>query len=194
MIYGYARVSTAGQAKDGNSLEAQEKALTQAGAQKIYYDRFTGTSMERPEFDKLIGELKEGDQIIVTKLDRFGRSCSKASQIITDLIEKGITVNVLNVGVLSNNSMSTLLRNVLLAFAQFERDMIVERTQEGKAIARKNPNFKEGRPATDRNKMLYAMSLLDDKHSYSQVVEMTGISKSTLIRFRNNQKKENKGE
>ena len=118
MIYGYARVSTKGQAKDGNSLESQQTALKTAGAEKIYVDSFTGTKMNRPQFSELVDVLKPGDTLIVTKLDRFARSISQASDLITDLIDKGITINVLNLGTLSNDSVSTLLRNVLLSFAQ----------------------------------------------------------------------------
>ena len=86
--------------------------------------------------------------LIVTKLDRLARSVSQASDLITDMIDEGITINVLNLGILSNDSVNTLLRNVLLSFAQFERDMIVQRTQEGKAVARAtDPDFREdGRP------------------------------------------------
>ncbi len=102
--------------------------------------------MTRLEFDKLLKELKAGDTLVVAKLDRFARSVSQASELITKLIDEGIRVDVCNLGILDNSSMSTLMRNILLSFAQFERDMIVERTQEGKAIARQNPNFKGGRP------------------------------------------------
>ena len=182
MIYGYARVSTKGQAKDGNSLESQQAALKTAGAEKIYVDSFTGTKMNRPQFSELVGVLKPGDTLIVTKLDRFARSISQASDLITDLIDKGITINVLNLGTLSNDSVSTLLRNVLLSFAQFERDMIVQRTQEGKAIARQNPGYREGRPKKFRPAQIdHALELLAD-HSYKQVSSMTGISESTLLR------------
>ena len=146
MIYGYARVSTKGQAKDGNSLEAQEKVLKENGATKIYHDAFTGTKVDRPELNKLVGILQDGDILIVTKLDRLGRSLSKTSELITELIERGVTINILNLGVLSNSSVNTLMRNVLLAFAQFERDMIVERTTEGKEICRETkPDWREGR-------------------------------------------------
>lgn len=182
MIYGYARVSTRSQAKDGNSLDAQEKLLRESGAEEIFVDSFTGTKLERPEFDKLLNQILDGDTLIVTKLDRFARSVSQASDLITQLIDKGITVNVLNLGILSNSSVSTLMRNVLLSFAQFERDMIVERTQEGKAIARQNPDFREGRPPLYKKKQIeHALEMLAD-HSYMQVEELTGISKSTLIR------------
>ena len=150
MIYGYARVSTKGQAKDGNSLEAQERLLKDNGAVKIYYDAFTGTKVDRPELNKLLSLLTEGDTLIVSKLDRLGRSLSKTSELITDLLEKGVTINILNLGVLNNSSVNTLLRNVLLSFAQFERDMIVERTQEGKAICRETkPDWREGRKNID---------------------------------------------
>ena len=181
-IYGYARVSTVGQAKDGNSLEAQESDLRAAGATEIFVDTFTGTKMERPEFDRMNSLLQKGDTLIVTKLDRFARTVGQASALITDLIDRGITVNVLNLGVLDNSSISVLMRNILLSFAQFERDMIVQRTQEGRAIARTKEGYREGRPKKYTGAQLrHAMELLKD-HSYTQVARMTGISKSTLIR------------
>ena len=181
-IYGYARVSTVGQAKDGNSLEAQESALRAAGATEIFVDAFTGTKMERPEFDRMNSLLQKGDTLIITKLDRFARTVGQASELITDLIDRGITVNVLNLGVLDNSSISVLMRNILLSFAQFERDMIVQRTQEGRAIARTKEGYREGRPKKYTGAQLrHAMELLKD-HSYTQVARMTGISKSTLIR------------
>lgn len=182
MIYGYARVSTKGQAKDGNSLEAQERALKEAGANEIYVDAFTGTKTDRPEFDKLIERIEEGDTLIVTKLDRFARSMMQGSVLVSDLIEKGIKVYILNIGVMDNTPSSKLIRNVFFAFAEFERDMIVERTMEGKAIAKQNPDFKEGRPKKFSRKQIdHALELLNN-NSYTQVAELTGISKSTLIR------------
>ena len=189
MKFGYIRVSTRKQARDGNSLEAQREALTAAGAEKIYTDAFTGTRMERPEWDKLRAQLRRGDVLIVTKLDRLARSVSQASGLITEMIDEGITINVLNLGILSNDSVNTLLRNVLLSFAQFERDMIVQRTQEGKAVARAtDPDFREGRPPKfDAEQLDHAMELLEN-HSYTQVVKLTGISKSTLIRERKRRK------
>ena len=182
MIYGYARVSTKNQAKDGNSLEAQEKALRAAGASKIYTDAFTGTKTHRPEFEKLLHVLKEGDTLVVTKLDRFARSMSQGSELVSELLGHGIKVCILNIGVMDNTPTSKLIRNIFFAFAEFERDMIVERTQEGKAIAKENPGFREGRPQKYKKVQLdHALSLLES-YSYRQVEQMTGISKSTLIR------------
>lgn len=146
MIYGYARVSTKTQAKDGNSLDGQMQALKEAGAEKIYCDSFTGTKIDRPEFDKLKCKLKSGDKLIVTKLDRFARSASQGSELIESLISSGVTVHILNMGVMDNTPTGKLIRTIMLGFAEFERDMIVQRTQEGKEIARSKGVRVDGRP------------------------------------------------
>lgn len=182
MKYGYIRVSTRGQAAEGNSLEAQRKALLEAGAERLFEDVMSGKTVERPAFDEMLNTVIHGDEIIVTKLDRFARSVGQASELITWLIDEGVTVNVLNLWKLDNSSTGTLMRNVLLSFAQFERDLIVERTQEGKAIARQKDGYREGRPQKfSKQQIDHALELLEN-HSYSQVAAMTGISKSTLVR------------
>ena len=187
MVYGYARVSTKTQAKDGNSLEVQENALKAAGAAEIYADAFTGTKSRRPELDKLLTVMQSGDTLKVTKLDRIARSATQGIELIQSLLDKGITVHVLNMGMVDNTPTGKLVRNIMLAFAEFERDMIVERTGEGKAIARQNPDFKEGRPPKyGRAQLNHAMELLEN-HSYKEVSEMTGISKSTLLRAKRKQ-------
>ena len=190
MNYGYARVSTKGQAKDGNSLEAQEKALRDSGAEKIYKETFTGRETDRPELDKLLKGLQAGDRLIVTKLDRIARSAVKGIELVDSLLARGITVHILNMGILDDTPTGKLIRTIFLGFAEFERDMIVERTQEGKQIARENARrhgelFREGRPNKyTTQQMNHAMELLKT-YSYNQVAEMTGISKSTLIRQHN---------
>lgn len=186
MIYGYSRVSTRLQATDGNSIEAQIKQLKTAGATTIFTDTFTGTKLHRPELDKLINQLNSGDEIIVTKLDRIARSTEEGLKLLQDLLNKGVSVHVLNMGLIDNTPTGKLIVTVLLAFAEFERDMIVERTQEGRAIARENPDYKEGRKKKYSNaKINHALELLET-HSYRQVTEITGISKSTLIRAKKN--------
>ena len=184
-VYGYMRVSSKGQARDGYSLEAQEKDLKAAGAEVLYTDIYTGTTMDRPELDKLLEELKDGDTIIVTKLDRIARSVQQGITLIDDLVEKGVKVNVLNMGMMDNTPTGKLIRNVMLCFAEFERDMIMQRTREGREAARQNPDHREGRKKkyTDEQ-MAHAMELLKGSYSYNDVVKMTGISKSTLIRAR----------
>ena len=182
MIYGYARVSTKGQAKDGNSLEAQNILLKENGATVIYSDAFTGTKAHRPQLDKLLSEISAGDKLIVTKLDRIARSAKDGIELIDRLISKGVTVHILNMGVMDNTPTGRLIRTIMLAFAEFERDMIVERTQEGKEIARQQVDFKEGRPKKfSKEQIAHALELLKS-NSYAKVERMTGISKSTLIR------------
>ena len=183
MIYGYARVSTAKQMKNGNSINDQIKALIEAGAEKIVSDDYTGTKMDRPQFTQLIESLQEGDKLIVTKLDRFARTAIEGSQVVRELVGRGVTVHVLNMGIADNSPMGKLMVTMLLAFAEFERDMIVERTQAGKAIARANGKKVDGRPKKFSAKQMdHAVELLNAGNSYTEVEKMTGISKSTLIR------------
>lgn len=192
MKYGYIRVSTRGQASEGNGLEAQREALKAAGAEKLFEDVMTGRVVDRPAFDEMLAKVQSGDEIMVTKLDRFARSVTQASELIGKLLDDGVTVYVLNVGKLDNSPSGKLMRNMLLAFAEFERDLIVERTQEGKAIARQKPGYREGRPPKfSRQQIEHALDLLDD-HSYGQVSEMTGISKSTLVRKKRERVAKNK--
>ena len=186
MIYGYCRVSTRGQAKDGNSLEFQQNAVKAAGAKIVFSDAFTGTKTHRPELDKLLADIQPGDKIIVTKLDRIARSAIQGVELVQSLLDKGVTVHILNMGIMDNTPTGKLIRMIFFAFAEFERDMIVERTQEGKAIAKQNPDFVEGRPKKyKRQQVSLALELLQN-HSYREVTQMTGISKSTLIRAKRN--------
>lgn len=177
MRYGYARVSTIGQ-----DLQAQINVLKAEGCDKIYAEKWTGTKSERPEFQTLLNTVQTGDTIVVTKLDRFARSAGDAIQIIRSLFDRGIRVHILNMGIIENTPTGKLIFTIMSGFAEFERDMIVERTQEGKAIAKQRPDFREGRPNKyGKQQIDHALKLLDD-HSYKQAEEMTGISKSTLIR------------
>lgn len=136
MIYGYARVSTTGQ-----DLSSQINTLKGQGCQKIYQEKFTGTTRKRPEFEKLLSEIRVGDTIVVTKLDRFARSTKDALEIIEDLFYREIRVNILNLGIIESTPTGRLIFIVFSAFADFERDLIVERTKEGKAYAKKLPYF-----------------------------------------------------
>ena len=188
MIRAYARVSSKNQERYGNGLETQIAELKAAGAEKIYSDAFTGAKCSRPNFDKLLEDLEPNDTLVVTKLDRFARSITQGNEIITELINKGVRVHILNMGVLDNSPTNSLLRNVMLAFSEFERQLILDRTSSGKMYARENnPNFREGRPKVYSEEQInLAMSLLEG-HSYRQVEKMTGISKSTLLRARRTQ-------
>lgn len=184
MIYGYCRVSTKGQAKDGNSLEAQERDILDRYDNAIVYkEAYTGTTTDRPLFNEIIDNMKENDILVVAKLDRLARNTVEGIQIVREIFKKKASVHVLNVGLLEDTAMGQFFLTTLLAVAELERNQIVERTQTGKAVARQKADYKEGRPKTDETKIAEAMKLLDT-HTYTEVVELTGISKSTLIRYK----------
>lgn len=180
MKYGYARVSTMYQ-----DLESQLQKLEMEGCEVIYSEKFTGTRAERPQFTEMLGKLQPGDTLVVTKLDRFARTASKGTELIRGLLQQGIKVHVLNMGLIEDTPTGRLILNIMNSFAEFERDMIVERTQEGKAIARQREDFREGRPKKFGKKQVQNALKLLEGHSYKEVEEMTGISKSTLIRAKN---------
>lgn len=150
VTYGYARVSTTKQRRDGNSLEEQTALLKAQGCSIIFADACTGTKMDRPEFTRLLSALQPGDTLVVTKLDRFARSAHDGAKQLQDLIARGITVNILNMGRADSTPMGKLMLNILFAFAEFERDMIYERTQNGREWKRENdPTYIEGRKPVD---------------------------------------------
>lgn len=177
MKYGYARVSTTSQ-----DLQVQINILKSEGCEILYQEKFTGTKTERKEFNKLFEILKKGDTLVVTKLDRFARSVRDGIETIKELFKKGVKVHVLNMGLIENTPTGRLIFNIMMSFAEFERDMIVERTQEGKAIARQDPNFREGRPKKYSKKQINHAIKLKETCTYQQVKDLTGISKPTLYR------------
>ena len=183
MIIGYARVSTKGQLKEGHSIEVQTRnILDKYDGAEVRVEQYTGATMDRPIFNKLIEDLKQGDTLVVTKLDRLARNTVEGISIVQELFNKGISVHVINIGLLENTSMGKFFLTTLLAVAEMERNTIIERTQTGKAVAKTKEGFKEGRPK------IYTLKQIDNaiemlkNNSYTEVTEITRISKSTLIR------------
>ena len=193
MNYGYARVSTTKQGY-GNSLEEQLLQLFEAGCDEVIEEKFSAKTNDRPQLKILLEKLKEGDTFTVTKLDRFARSLIDGTKLVQELLDRGIKINILNIGVMDNTTSSKLIRNIFLSFAEFERDMILERTREGKEIARTKEGYKEGRPKKFTKEQIgLALSMLSvnggDK-SYKDVERLIGISVSTLKRENNKRKLE----
>lgn len=176
-VYGYARVSTVHQ-----QLEEQISQLKEKGAEIIYSEKYTGTTKERPELQELLKVVKPNDTIVVTKMDRLARSATDAITIIQDLYDKGIRVHILNMGVAEKTPMGKMVVTMLAAFAEFERDMIVERTKSGREAARKREGYRDGRKPKYGRKQLDNAMELKKTHSFSQVAEITGISIATLKR------------
>lgn len=182
MIYGYARVSSRGQYVDGTSIDDQVRVLNENGAMQIYYDTYTGTKMHRPEFDKMMDAVQDGDTIIVTKLDRLGRTSEGIIRLIKDLIDRDITVKVLNMGTIENTPVGRLVVTFLAGIAEFERDLIVERTAAGKAYKKLNdPEWKDGRRPIEINEALFnelRVKVANGELSARSAAATLGVSKS----------------
>ena len=189
MIYGYARVSAKTQLK-GNSLEEQRTELLRNGCQEIIEEQHTGSTTARPMFDALINKLCAGDVLVVCKLDRFARNVTEGITTIKALFQKGVRVHVLNVGLLEDTALGRFFIQTLLAVAELERCMILERTSAGRQIARTRPGYREGRPPVPKERIRLAMGLLRS-HTYKETAEMTGISTATLERYRRKEKQDN---
>ncbi|MEG0255333.1 MULTISPECIES: recombinase family protein [Vagococcus] len=184
-IFGYTRVSTSNQ-----DYQTQIQKLENAGAEKIFSEKYTGTKKEgRNELINLQATIEKGDQVLVTKIDRLARSIVDLNSIVSFFNDKGVTVTFLDNSLTfepdKKDSMQTLMMNMLGSFAQFERDLIVTRTQEGKQWHKaNNKNYREGRPKrvlNDRYK--HAIELMKT-NSMKEVVNKTNISLSTLKRIK----------
>lgn len=176
-VYGYVRVSTKGQAP-GTSLDEQTAEILKKYPTAVIVREVASGASERLEFAKVCEQLENGDTLVVCKLDRFCRTAKEGLGYVDYLRSKGVTIHILNMGVIDNSPMVTML----LAFAEFERALIIERTQTGKAAARSRTGFRDGRPPKFTPEQIdHAIGLLET-HSYKQVTKMTGISRSTLQR------------
>ena len=175
--YGYGHVSLVGQ-----GLELQLKLLEAVGCRVTYFDKSTGLKSERTEFTKLIKKLKKGDTLVVTTLEGLGCDTERCIKVVRELFESGVNVHVLNVGKSEGPAMEQIFLKTLQAAMELNRITIVERMADGKARAKLNEDYREGRPKKYTEKELnHAISMLTD-HSYTQVETLTGISKSTLVR------------
>lgn len=180
-VYGYTRVSTKGQVP-GISLDEQAQQIRERYPTAKVISEAASGAHERPMFDDLCASLCAGDTLVVCKMDRFCRSAKEGLQYVDSLREKGVAVHILNMGLLDSSPMGRLVATMLLAFAEFERAQIIERTQSGKVAARAKVGFRDERPPKfTKTQLSHALSLLES-HSYKQVEEMTGISRSTLQR------------
>lgn len=178
MKIGYARVSTFEQ-----KLESQIEVLKEAGAEEVFQEKFTGTTVERPQFNLVLKKLEDGDTLIVTKLDRLARNTREVLEIVQSLY-RGIKVHILNIGLIDNTPTGQLIFTIFSAFAQFERDLIVTRTQEGKNFAKiHDPNFKEGRPQKfTKEQIQFAYELKQQGMTNKMIERKTGISIATQKR------------
>ena len=176
-VIGYARVSTQEQ-----NLERQIDALQQYGIDRLYTEKMTGTKKHRPELDAMLARLEAGDTVVIESLSRLGRSTKDLLALVDLLNEKGVKLVSLKENIDTTTSTGRMLITVLSALAQFERDVIVERTNEGLAAARARGR-KGGRPPIDEAKVKQALKLYHaGGHTLREIESLTGIKSSTLYR------------
>lgn len=190
MKYGYCRVPPYAQARE-YALETQKQELVEAGVPEnnVVKEQFTGRFDDRPEFRKLVSRLQSGDELVCLNMSRFATSMEDGAKTIQQLVDHGVIVNILNLGRIGGGSFrGNLILAILPVFAQFEKYVVNER----KSTDKMNDLIKEGkygRPRIAKMEIHRALDLLVS-NSYAQVSDMTGISKSTLIRYERKRKEE----
>lgn len=181
MVYGYCRVSTRGQATKFSLEQQKQEILSRYENADIYQEQFTGTKVDRPVFNEVIAKLKKGDTLVVTKLDRLARNTVEGINIVKSLFEKGVSVHVLAIGLLENTSTGQFFLTTLLAVAEMERNMIVERTQAGKEIARQRADYREGRPRKyNPERVAEALKFIEAGNTYKKASQIYNIPSTTL--------------
>lgn len=178
MLVGYARVSTGEQ-----NLDLQIDALKEADCEKIFTDKISGTKADRPGLSKALDHLREGDTLVIWKLDRFGRSLKDLVMKVESLDNRGIQFQSLTEKIDTTSAVGKLHFHLFGALAEFERDIISERTMAGLRSARARGRH-GGRPKimTDK-KLKMAQTLIESKeHTIKEICKIIGVSRSTLYR------------
>ncbi|MFQ3251682.1 MAG: DNA invertase Pin-like site-specific DNA recombinase [Glaciecola sp.] len=187
MKIGYCRIST----KEQN-FNLQEDALQKEGCEKIYYDVVSGAKAKRKGLDEMLSHLRDGDIVVVYKIDRLGRSLRHLVELINTLSESGIGLKSLNDPVDTTSAQGRLVTNIFASIAEFERELIQERTKSGLAAARARGRLggrKSGLSKSAISKAIVAATLYTEGElSVKEITEHLRISKSTLykyLRYRN---------
>jgi len=177
MKIGYARVSTVDQ-----NADAQRDALAAAGCARVIVDQVSGAAVKRPKLDKLLTDLKPGDVLTVWRLDRLGRSLPHLIEVVRDLEGKGAHLQSLTEGIDTTTAQGRLTFHLMAALAEFERALIVERTQAGLQAAKKR-GVVVGRPRRlTAAQIKHARKLIENGERPSAVATSLGVNKSTLYR------------
>ena len=176
-VFGYARVST-----EQQNLDRQLDALKKYGVDTIYNEKMTGTKRNRPELSKMLDRITEGDTVVVESLSRLGRSTKDLIELVELFQSKGVHLVSLKESIDTSTSTGKLLFTLMSAIAQFERDVIADRTREGLRSARARGRT-GGRPKTNPDSIKKAIKLYNTKqYSVKEIEELTGVKKSTLYR------------
>ncbi len=176
-VIGYARVSTVGQ-----SLEAQLEKLKEAKAEKIYEETISGVRKDRPELAAMLEFARDGDTIVVTRLDRLARSTRHLLEIVEGLLDRGIRLHIMAINLDTGTPHGKLMVSMLASIAEFERALMLERQREGIAIAKEAGRYK-GRKPTAQAKAAEAWCLIDQGKSKAEVARELNIGRSSLYRI-----------
>ena len=182
MKIGYARVST----KDQN-LDMQLQALREAGCEKVYQEKVSGSKADRPELSKLLANLRQGDVLVIWKLDRLGRTLKHLVALVEELLQKGVGLHSLNDPVDTTSAHGRLTFNIFASLAEFEREVIRERTMAGLSAARARGRV-GGRPkglSAEAERTSYAAAALykDKELSVQEICDKLDVSRATLYRY-----------
>lgn len=176
-VFGYARVST-----EAQNLDRQLDALAKYGVDQIYNEKMSGTKRNRPELEKLLDRMTEGDTVVVESLSRLGRSTKDLIELTELFDRKGVHLVSLKESIDTSTPTGKLLFTLMSAIAQFERDVIADRTQEGLRAARARGRM-GGRPKVNSGNIKKAVKLYrTGEYSIKEIEELTGVKKSTLYR------------
>jgi len=176
-IFGYARVST-----ESQNLDRQLDALQKYGVDHIYNEKLTGTKRERPELDKMLDRMTAGDVVVVESLSRLGRSTKDLIELTEIFQSKGVNLVSLKESIDTNTPTGRLLFTLMSAIAQFERDVIADRTREGLNAARARGRT-GGRPKANTDAVKKAVKLYKTgQYTIKEIEELTGVKKDTLYR------------
>lgn len=185
MIIGYSRVSTREQ-----NPEAQYDALAEAGCDRIYIDKVSGTLSRRPELEKVLDVLRPGDTLVITRLDRLGRSVKMLKEITDRLQEIGVSLRVLTQNIDTSTPEGRLFFHMLAAFAEWEHDLIVTRTREGLEAARARGRVggrrrKLGQRQAELARQMYEEVGPDGKRRYTvqQIADELGVARTTIYGY-----------
>lgn len=182
-VFGYARVSTLDQ-----NLDAQKDELLKYGCSKIFFEKASGKNVERPQLKKLIEVLRENDVVVVYKLDRLARSLKDLIELVSELALKKVEFVSLSDGINTGSAVGKLMFHLVGAFAEFERNIISERTKLGLASARargRSGGKPKGISAAAQKTAVRAKVLYDEKKlSVEEICKVLEIkSKTTLYKY-----------
>lgn len=185
MRIGYGRVSTRDQNPD-----AQEDALKAAGCDRVFIDKASGKLASRPELDKALLTAREGDQFVITKLDRLGRSTKNLLELSEQLRASGVALVVLDQGIDTSTPAGRLFFTIIGAIAEFEHSMMVERTHDGLAAARARGRTGGRKPVLRPRQVELAQAMYDElgddgkrKHTVQDIANELGVARTTIYRY-----------